>query len=249
MTYAHFRKVSTPRLGLLNPVICRTRAKNLKLVPDHIYNLLLLCLTASFSRCIVNMAQQEEVSRLYNTVMAHQGKAKVPWKDIILSFFDPFEAAFGILRKGARPVLQYIWSHPISLFSPSTLQRQLSAATMPWFMAEVDASMTELKQSLVDEATGVVLEIGAGTGENLKYYDMEGVERIYGVEPNLEKCAVLKGVSEKLGLKEKYCIVPYGIENTKELEEQGILPGSIDTIIAVPSRSQFFLILKLGVNG
>ena len=179
--------------------------------------------------------QQEEVSKLYKTVMAHQGKIKLPWKDIILSFFDPIQSAFGILHKGARPVLKSILSHPTSVFSPSTLQRQLSAATMSWFMAEVDASMTELKQSLVDEATGVVLEIGAGTGETLKYYDMERVERIYGVEPNLEKCAVLKGVSEKLGVKEKYCVVPYGIENTKELEEQGIFLGSIDTIIAVPS--------------
>lgn len=179
------------------------------------------------------MAQQEDISKLYDEVLAHQKDITLPWKYIILSWLDPFESAFSIVRKGARPVLKYIWSHPFSILSPSTLQSQLSAAAMPWFMAEVDASMTELKQSLVNEASGVVLEIGAGTGETLKYYNTERVEKIYGVEPNLEKCAVLRGESERLGIQEKYEVVPHGIESFKELEELGILPGSIDTIVAV----------------
>ena len=174
------------------------------------------------------------MSRLYDAIMTPPEDFKPTWTHLFISFFSPFEAAYSILRKGSGPVFRYIRSHPRSLFSPSELQKQFSAATMPWYMALVDESMMDLKQSLVDEARGVVLEIGAGTGETLKYYDMDTVEKVYGVEPNLEKCAVLRGEIERLGIAEKYHVIPHGIESTKELEEHGVSLGSVDTIVAVP---------------
>ena len=183
------------------------------------------------------MAQEAEISRLYNSIMDPQ-QLKPTWTDLFISFTGPFEASYELLKKGTGPLLQYIRTHPLSLFSPSLLKRQFSAETMPWYMGMVDESMAELKQDLVGAAEGVVLEIGAGTGETLKYYDMESVKHIYGVEPDLEKCAVLRAESERLGMKDKYQIIPFGIEKTKELEELGISPGSVDTVVAVCSLSR-----------
>lgn len=108
---------------------------------------------------------------------------------------------------------------------------------MPEFMRQVDASMADLKTDLVAMAKGTVVEIGAGTGETLKYFDMEKVEKIFGVEPSLQKCAGIKEEIKRLGMEGKYEVIPFGIERTEELKKLGIVAGSIDTIVAVDSLS------------
>ena len=44
--------------------------------------------------------------------------------------------------------------------------------------------MMELRQRLVPQATGVVLEVGMGSGLNLRYYQADKVELVYGLEPS-----------------------------------------------------------------
>jgi len=83
-----------------------------------------------------------------------------------------------------------------------------------------------------------VLEVGAGTGETMKYYSREEgkVERILGVEPSLKKCARLKYTAQKLGMKDKYEVVHSGIENMEVLKRHGIEYQSVDTIVCVCSH-------------
>jgi ubiquinone/menaquinone biosynthesis C-methylase UbiE len=45
------------------------------------------------------------------------------------------------------------------------------------------------RKRIVPEATGVVLEIGIGEGLNLPYYDPTRVERVIGIDPDLDSMA------------------------------------------------------------
>lgn len=61
-------------------------------------------------------------------------------------------------------------------------------------------AVERLRAAIVPMARGKVLEVGMGSGLNLKHYDAEQVEMIWGLEPsvgmrrkaqrNLEKCAI-----------------------------------------------------------
>jgi ubiquinone/menaquinone biosynthesis C-methylase UbiE len=44
--------------------------------------------------------------------------------------------------------------------------------------------MTPLRKEIIGQASGVVLEIGAGNGLNFSYYDPEQVERVEAIEPD-----------------------------------------------------------------
>jgi hypothetical protein len=77
------------------------------------------------------------------------------------------------------------------------------------------------------------LEIGAGTGETIKYYDKSKVDVIYGVEPNLEAIPELRKHLVKNDIVEKYEILGFGVEESDKMKEAGVFPGSIDTIVCV----------------
>lgn len=49
---------------------------------------------------------------------------------------------------------------------------------------DIDGNSAEIKGPLLASCTGVVLEIGAGVGDNFKYYRRENVTRLVAVEPN-----------------------------------------------------------------
>ena len=77
------------------------------------------------------------------------------------------------------------------------------------------------------------MEIGAGTGETIKYYDKSKVDVIYGVEPNLEAIPELRKHLVKNDIVEKYEILGFGVEESDKMKEAGVFPGSIDTIVCV----------------
>ena len=98
----------------------------------------------------------------------------------------------------------------------------------------LDMEWSGVKKHILRDARGIVLEIGAGTGETIKYYPSgDQIERIYGVEPSFKKCVILKYEAQKLGMKDKYEVVPSGIENVEGLKKYGIEARSIDTIVCV----------------
>jgi SAM-dependent methyltransferase len=161
-----------------------------------------------------------------------------PLKELILSYLGPILDFAIVLHHGLRPTLQYMSSHPLSIFSVSTWKSQLIDATQPWLMDLVDQSWGPVKREILKNANGRVLEIGAGTGESLKHYPLKQIDRIYGVEPSLSKCAILQQKCEELGMRGKYEVIPRGIEDL-----EGIKLESIDTVVCV--RSFIVSILRI----
>ena len=98
------------------------------------------------------------------------------------------------------------------------------------------------KRKILDQARGRVLEVGAGTGETVKYYDRTKVDVVYGVEPNLAALADLRAKVVKYGMEDKYEILPFGVEDEKKMSEAGVMPGSIDTIVCVGPPSPLIFI-------
>ena len=91
----------------------------------------------------------------------------------------------------------------------------------------------DIKRQLIGQARGRVLEVGAGTGETVKYYRKGQVDVVYGVEPNVDALGDLRKQLVKHDLVEKYEILPFGVEDEARMKEAGVQPGSIDTIVCV----------------
>lgn len=56
------------------------------------------------------------------------------------------------------------------------------------------------RQKIVPEATGIVLEVGMGTGLNVPYYNQDNIDVIYGLEPNAKSCKIAETHITKAGL-------------------------------------------------
>ncbi|KAI9781092.1 MAG: hypothetical protein M1816_002563 [Peltula sp. TS41687] len=87
--------------------------------------------------------------------------------------------------------------------------------------------------ALAQQAQGVVMDIGPGSGEQLRRFDVSKITRIYGVEPNESLFPALRDNIKKAGLESVYTIVPSGIENKDKLEEYGIVENSMDTVVTI----------------
>lgn len=87
--------------------------------------------------------------------------------------------------------------------------------------------------TLINKAYGTVLEIGPGSGNQLPRYDVSKIDRIYGVEPNLNLHDALRATIKQNGLSDVYTIVPCGVEDSTKLADYGIRAGSVDTVTSV----------------
>lgn len=65
---------------------------------------------------------------------------------------------------------------------------------------------------LVASCTGVVLDVGPGTGTQLKLFNPDAITMIYGVEPAVDMHPKLLKNAEKYGLKTKYEAIAAGAE-------------------------------------
>jgi 16S rRNA A1518/A1519 N6-dimethyltransferase RsmA/KsgA/DIM1 with predicted DNA glycosylase/AP lyase activity len=130
--------------------------------------------------------------------------------------------------------------HPLSIPFPSKWHKSILNAGQPYLLAEADRMFAHIKKDIIAQAKGRVLEIGAGTGETVKYYDQSKVDVIYGVEPNLEALPGLRKQLVKNKIVEKYEILPFGVEEDDKMAEAGVHPGSIDTIVCVLPLSNCF---------
>ena len=86
---------------------------------------------------------------------------------------------------------------------------------------------------LIAKAYGTVLELGPGSGNQLPRYDVSKIDRIYGVEPNVDLHDALRSNVKKHGLSDVYTIVPCVIEDFAKLKEYGIEPETVDTVTSV----------------
>jgi len=61
-------------------------------------------------------------------------------------------------------------------------------------------SVTEQRRRVVPEAEGVVLEIGIGSGLNLRHYDKAKLDRIIGVDPDQKMLELARARADELGI-------------------------------------------------
>ncbi|KAG8526563.1 uncharacterized protein KY384_008764 [Bacidia gigantensis] len=95
------------------------------------------------------------------------------------------------------------------------------------------SEMETVVPALVGSASGTVLEIGPGSGNQLARYNKSNVTTIFGIEPNRHLHDELRANVAKFGLQDIYRIVPFGIEEVQRMKSFGVEEGSIDTVLSV----------------
>jgi SAM-dependent methyltransferase len=92
---------------------------------------------------------------------------------------------------------------------------------------------TTVVPSLLKAASGVVLELGPGPGNQIHRFDMSRVTKVYGIEPNAYyKDGILTKVEEH-GMGGKYKLIVSGIEDSHILRHEGITEGSMDAVLSI----------------
>lgn len=152
---------------------------------------------------------------------------------MILQYFIPPILLIQLFIRGIGPTLWHMLFHPLSIPFPSVWHKCILNAGQPALLADADRMYAPQKREIVSQAYGRVLEIGAGTGETIKYYDRGKVDVVYGVEPNLEALGGLRKALVKHSMVEKYEILPFGVEEDDKMADAGVHPGSIDCIVCV----------------
>ncbi|KAF3025509.1 hypothetical protein E8E14_008059 [Neopestalotiopsis sp. 37M] len=115
---------------------------------------------------------------------------------------------------------------------------KLFCTTSNGFIAFED---TTIVPSLVKAASGVVLELGPGSGNQLHRFDMSRVSYVYGantrlslgVEPNPCYEDEINAKLDKHSIRDKYKLVAAGIEESDKLRREGISEGSLDSILSI----------------
>ncbi|KAI0537863.1 methyltransferase type 11 [Xylaria digitata] len=107
---------------------------------------------------------------------------------------------------------------------------KLFCTTSSGFIAFED---TTIIPSLVQAATGVVLELGPGPGNQLHRFDTSLVSQIYGVEPNDHFKNDINAKLEKHSLQNKYKLIVSRVEDSDILRGEGITEGSVDSVLCI----------------
>ena len=104
-----------------------------------------------------------------------------------------------------------------------------------WCKGPVFAARDEetVLPKLVPQASGTVLELGPGMGNQLPRYDVSKLTKVYGVEPNAGLHDALRTKVKECGLENIYEIIPCGVEDVAALKKHGISAGSVDTVLSV----------------
>ncbi|TGJ86275.1 hypothetical protein E0Z10_g2487 [Xylaria hypoxylon] len=107
---------------------------------------------------------------------------------------------------------------------------KLFCTTSSGFIAFED---TTIIPSLVQAATGVVLELGPGPGNQIHRFDTSLISHIYGVEPNDHFKDDINAKVEKHSLQDKYKLIVSGVEDSDVLRQEGITEGSLDSVLCI----------------
>ncbi|KAL9007367.1 MAG: hypothetical protein Q9173_007342 [Seirophora scorigena] len=103
----------------------------------------------------------------------------------------------------------------------------MSASTL----AEMEIEMGV--PGLVASASGTVIEIGPGSGNQVGRYDPAKVTKIFGIEPNRGLHEKLRENVKKAGLSDVYTIVPCGVDDVLSLHKYGVDQQAFDTVLSI----------------
>ncbi|KAJ4488161.1 hypothetical protein J3R30DRAFT_3695806 [Lentinula aciculospora] len=141
------------------------------------------------------------------------------------------------LQTALIPTIKDVWKKPSTI---SQLSRTFMAHVWIVFASQVDANARTVKQELfLPNATGVVLDIGAGLGHGIQYLDRTKVTKYVAVEPNTRMHPELRRIAATAEYRESdgtLVILGCGAEEiTIILESLGSTMHSVDTITSVMS--------------
>lgn len=127
--------------------------------------------------------------------------------------------------------------NPINWLNPFVWRGFIIEGGLPQVLKGGDELSRPLKKEAITPfAKGKILELGAGTGLTLQYYDENKIEKLYLVEPFKGLHKELSNNIKKRGqtFLEKSIIVPYGVEKTNLLKSKfGFEVETFDTIVLV----------------
>ncbi|KAL4884097.1 S-adenosyl-L-methionine-dependent methyltransferase [Aspergillus karnatakaensis] len=101
---------------------------------------------------------------------------------------------------------------------------------------------SDLIPPILAQATGIVLDVGPGTGTQMPLLTSPSIKAIYGAEPCIGLHPELRKRAEKEGVSDKYTILPCSVDAVelgRELEKHNLSPsgregeGLFDTIITI----------------
>lgn len=145
-----------------------------------------------------------------------------------------------IVFKGVPSAIFYQLTNPsLGFFNPFKWFDLVHKRGFAKILAYGDEIWGGYKRPLVEQANGKVLEIGAGSGENLKYYKKENVETLYALEPEKDLSTMLAENIVKQGFAEKSLLIPAGIDDKEKLAAFGVAENTFDTIVLVQVRQKF----------
>jgi len=82
-------------------------------------------------------------------------------------------------------------------------------------------------------AEGAVLDLGPGSGLNVKHFDRKKITKLYLVEPCIGLQEELKLNLKRAGFDDIAVIIPCGAQETSILDANGLHPSTIDTICTI----------------
>ncbi|RDW76444.1 class I SAM-dependent methyltransferase [Aspergillus mulundensis] len=147
-----------------------------------------------------------------------------PWTLIWPSICLHWQALIEAVRRNGLAALL----HPRQIRDAASAK--LLSITSSGFIAYED---TTVVPSLVRAASGVILDLGPGPGNQIHRFDASAVEYIYGVEPNGNFKDDIMVKLEKHGLADKYRLLACGIEDSDILRAEGIAEGSLDSVLCI----------------
>ncbi|KIY44181.1 hypothetical protein FISHEDRAFT_52488 [Fistulina hepatica ATCC 64428] len=156
----------------------------------------------------------------------------------VLSVLSPIQDIITGLRIGLWPTLKDLWRSPLLILRPRAVSHIYMAHVWRLFGQGIDANCENVKQPLIyPNASGTVLDLGAGYGHTVRYFDRARVQRYVALEPNLLMHSEIRAAGEAAGYRESdgtLVILPYGAQDiTNILNALGSTEPCIDTIISV----------------
>ncbi|KAJ7634141.1 S-adenosyl-L-methionine-dependent methyltransferase [Mycena polygramma] len=144
-------------------------------------------------------------------------------------------AAFGVATV---PTLKAIANRPSLVLRPTLLSRTFMAAVWAAFAAPTDEGARPAKLTLIPHATGAVLDIGAGHGHSIGYFDRKAVTAYIALEPNALMHDAIRARAEAAGFCEAdgtlLILKGCGAEDTAAIRAQ--LDGAglrVDTMLSI----------------
>ncbi|KAI0091319.1 hypothetical protein BDY19DRAFT_697482 [Irpex rosettiformis] len=134
------------------------------------------------------------------------------------------------------PTLRDILHAPLLVFRPVQLSRLFMAHVWVFIGNTTDECYSSVKSGLLPDAHGVVLEIGAGRGHNIRYLDKTKVAKYVALEPNTRMHSEIRKAAAEVGFTEDagtFVLLPYGAEETGLINSALGGPHTIDTIFSI----------------